>query len=317
VWDATTGLPKRVLAESSDASLTVQAFGELSSEGLVFAVQNLVDRQRAEMSSQVRAWERYTGALQYAVRIEGRGRQLAISPDGKLLAVVAERSQNDFPRPRGVVNVGNIEVLDAVTGNRVGSLKGPVSQEMALCFSPASDAIASITGSDFRLWDIKSSEVRKTFELAEHSRIIPAGRPSAGAIQPTQFYAAAISPDLRWAITTGVGDEHVFIWNIEAGSKHTDLVIPGLFTSKLAISPDSRLLAVSARLSQGHDGLMKNSITVWDVQKGRQLLLLEPDPLELPNSISFSADGKKLLSASGATSAILWDLSDAYAQLEK
>ncbi|MHC4401517.1 MAG: M56 family metallopeptidase [Planctomycetota bacterium] len=311
VWDAARGM----LTHTLDAGFSVQAVGDLSSEGLVFAVAGLNDRQQAVIRSQVRAWERYTGALQYAARIEGRGRKLAISPDGRLLAVISH-TDTDSKHDAWAVKEGSIEVLEAVTGNRVASLKVPTSREMALRFSPSSDAIASIAGSEFRLWDIKSGEARKSFELERHTRVVPPGRPMAGSSRRTQFYAAAVSPDLHWAVTTGLGDERVFVWNIEEGSKHKDLAIQGLFTTELAISPDSRLLAVSARLSQNHDDPKKNTITVWDIRQGRQLLSLEPDPKTLPNSISFSADGKYLLSASGASSVILWDLSEAHAQLE-
>jgi WD40 repeat protein len=152
--------------------------------------------------------------------------------------------------------------------------------------------------------------------LSGHTKTVRPGRPNAGTALSAELYAAAISPDLRWAVTSGLDDEHIFVWDLEHGIKHKELVIPEMFTSRLAISPDSRLVAVSVRITQDHDAAKKNTITVWDLQEGRQLLALEPDPSELPNTISFSVDGKQLISASGTTSVILWDLSEAYAQLE-
>jgi WD40 repeat protein len=139
----------------------------------------------------------------------------------------------------------------------------------------------------------------------------------AGEVQPTELYAAVISPDLHWAVTTGLYDEHVFVWRTEKGSKHTELTIPGMVTSKIAISPDSQLVAVSARLSRDFDAEKKNTISIWELESGRQLFNIVPDPSALPNSISFSPDGKYLLSASRTSSAILWDLSEAYSKLEK
>jgi WD40 repeat protein/beta-lactamase regulating signal transducer with metallopeptidase domain len=319
VWDAARGTVRHVL----DAGLHVQAIADVSSEGLVLALTDFVDRERAGIRSQVRAWERYTGGLQYAVRIKGRGRSLSVSPDGKRLAVLShvDSGPDVAPAAPGQVTEGTIEVLDAITGQRLGSLRCPTRQETGLQFSPESDAIASIAGAEFRLWDIESGEVRKSFKLEEHSRIVPPGRPMAGETTPTRFYASAISPDLRWAVTTGLGDSKAFVWDIDKGTKHKELTIDGLFTSKLAISQDSRLLAVSGFVSQNpsdnrRDEQDGNTVTLWDIRHGRQLLTLQPDPSDLPNSISFSPDGKYLLSASGAKSAILWDLSEARAKLD-
>jgi WD40 repeat protein len=319
LWDAGNGVPIHALGEFSRGP-SVLAIGEVAARGLVMAVGGLVDRQQTAMCSQVRAWDRYAGSLQYAVRIDGRGRNLAISPDEKLLAVIACKDSSDLADVFGpsteLVN-GTIEVLDTATGNRVASLNGSFTDQMALQFSPNSDAIASIAGSTFRLWNIKIGDVQRTFELQGHTRISPPGSPSPGAALPTELYAAAIAPNLRWAATTGGRDKHVFVWNVAKGIKHKDLIVPGMGTSQLAISPDSRLLAVSARLSHDHDAANKNTITIWDPKEGRQLLVLAPDASELPAYISFSPDGKHLLSASGTSSAILWDLSAAYTQLEK
>lgn len=328
VWDAARG----TVIHELNAALAVRAIAEVPSEGLILALTDFTDRQRVEIRSQVRAWERYTGGLQYAVRLEGRGPNLAVSPNGKLLAVLSQVSspRNDDPfavEPvAGQKTVCRIEVLDVITGSRVASLPGPTlrnpaGQEVGLRFSPDSRSIASLAGSEFQLRDIKSGELRKSFNLEGHSRPIPPGRPRAGAPTPTQFCGFAIAPNLRWAATSGLGHARVFIWNLAQGTKYTELTIDGMTSSKLAISPDSRLLAVSAVVVENpydneRDEQDGNVIAVWDVRHGRQLLPLTPDPSATPNSISFSPDGKYLLSASGAKSAILWDLSEARAKLE-
>jgi WD40 repeat protein/beta-lactamase regulating signal transducer with metallopeptidase domain len=325
VWDAATGAPIHSLGDFMPGGHSVQAIAEVSSTGLVFAVGTLYDRQQPAMLSQVRAWERDAGSLHYAVRVDGRAQNLAISPDGTLLAVLIgehEDADDVFSPPAGSTK-GAIEILDPQTGKRVAIFNAPSSDRTALQFSPTSEAIASIAGSTFQLHvihepvDVLSGIVERAFELKGHRWINPPDAQQPGAIQPTEVYAAAIAPNLRWVATTGLRDERVFIWDAERGVKQKELIIPGMATSTLAISPDSRLLAVSVRFSHDHDSATKNSISLWDLVEGRQLLALEPDPSELPAFITFSPDGKHLLSASGTSSAILWDLSAAYVQLGK
>jgi WD40 repeat protein/beta-lactamase regulating signal transducer with metallopeptidase domain len=324
IWDASTGEPKRRLGEFGTLG-SVHAIGTLSSQGLVFALGEVINRQRMAIQGQLRAWERYTGELQYAVRFEGRARNLAISPDGKLLALA---SRPDPPGDDTIVDLtsaadGSIEVLQAVTGNRVASLKSPVARATVLQFAPDSSAVATITESEFRIRDVISGEVLKSIELAKHRQIVRPGRPMAGESRPTSVYAAAVSPDLRWAVTTGRDDERVFVTEVETGVKHAEFVIRGMIASELAVSPDSRLLAVSAFVSTRADDsnsqdvtVRENTITIWDIDGKRRLLTLTPDAEQLSNAISFSADGKGLLSASGGTSVILWDLTGAYKALD-
>jgi WD40 repeat protein len=321
VWNAGDG----TITHELDGALNVHAIADVPSEGLILALTEFTDRQHIAIRSQVRAWERYTGGLQYAVRIEGRGRALAVSPNGKLLAVISQsdRGPDHAPFAPGQASAGSIEVLEVITGSRVTSLPGTtmIQQNVALQFSADSAAIACIAGPEFRSWEVTSGETQRRFNLDEHSRIVPPGRPMAGQMRPTEFHAFAISPDLRWGVTTGLGDPRVFVWDVDKGAKHKELTIEGLFTSKLAVSGDSRLLAVSAYLARNtadnqRDEEHRSTITVWDIRQGTHLLTLQPDPKELPNAISFSPDGKYLLSASGAKSVIVWDLSEARAKLQ-
>ena len=97
---------------------------------------------------------------------EGEIRDMALSPDGKILAVggIFAPVGADFEEVLNAgINMGVIRLYDFVSGTMVGVLKGHTSPVNALAFSPDGRLLASIAWDlSIRVWDLKQ---RRTLQV--------------------------------------------------------------------------------------------------------------------------------------------------------
>lgn len=241
---------------------------------------------------------------------------LAISPDGNRIAV----------RHQG----GNLDVLDAVEGRRLGVLTND-GRSAAMAFVPGSQLFASGNRSNQKplisFWDLTRSQIVRTLP------------------HPTPVSALAVSMDGNWLATVDV-EPRLRLWNMASGellheirglgamnnlgrvplfspdgttlafgemdgsirlldreSGRIRITIPaptrGNGVMALAFSPDNRLLAAGYGLSDG-------TIRLWDTSTGAPAGVLEGHRSWV-SRLLFAPDGKRLYSASADQTLRVWD----------
>ncbi len=201
---------------------------------------------------------------------------LALSPDGKILAIGGE----------GVRESDEILLWDLQSRRRIGEpLNAPGEVASTLIFSPDGRFLVSWGPyGKFGLWD-----------MSDRSLVAHVGY---GANSAT----AAISPDGgTLAVTLGRADvDDVLLWDVERRAAIGPPLIIGHVVDALAFSPDGRLLAV---------GRADGTVDLWDIHRGEAIgqSLDASDPAD--TSLLFSPDGR-ILAVGGSDDGVitLWDM---------
>jgi WD40 repeat protein len=236
---------------------------------------------------------------------------LALSPDGKLLAVGAAD--------------GTIRILDTAAGGPqasvIRSLSGHQGETFDVDFSGDGRYLVS-GGADgkVRVWEMTRRTAPVT--LAGHSRevyavgVSPDGRIVASGSEDGTIrlwdaasqrlirtlrgpggaiYSVVFSPAGKWLAAAGAGNlvevwDHASARRVSLPKGHTDSVL------SLCISPDGRRLASASA---------DRTIKLWDVDGKREIGTMWSDQGHF-GSVAFSPDGRTL--ASGSTIVSLWDV---------
>jgi WD40 repeat protein len=195
--------------------------------------------------------------------------RIAISPDGKLIAIVKESSK------AGVV------LYDRATGKQVRGLSPRIDGGMGLfAFTPdgkyllthrgrENNAQAQTVRFEVLVWEVATGNLRRRFDLRRRQGRFRRGRLGA------QRYAASDK-----VLVVGGEDEVGTVYDLETGKEMGDLA--GKHEPKmLALSRDGKWL-----LTAGKD----DKLIVWDVDK-RKVLHDLYDHLEEITAVAISPDG--------------------------
>jgi WD40 repeat protein/DNA-binding SARP family transcriptional activator len=232
---------------------------------------------------------------------------------------------------------GDVRLWDFTTGPSVGGLNWP-DRQFAAALSPDGKCALTSTGGDLLYWDMENVEV--ILRLSGHDEPVfdvvfsPDGQRAVStsgdpfALDPAsmiywdlekgepirrldwedQLYHVAITPDGRYAVTSGnitPQSPTVFIWDLISGEV-IDRFQTGpesLTVAGVALSPDGKLV-IGGLLD---DPFQRDWVRLWDFETGEMLASFvghEFSVLEL----AFLPDGKKAISVSWDRSLILWDI---------
>jgi WD40 repeat protein/serine/threonine protein kinase/class 3 adenylate cyclase len=281
-----------------------------------------------------------SGPVRWELNHSGAVRQLGFSPDGNVLAVVAETAE------AGPVELRVWNMADGAL------LLGPVPWEGGLdaeSFSPDSAYLAVAgPGAEARIWNLREKRVQGTplrhdgvvlsaLFSPDGSRVVTSGTDNSARVWNTADGTLAAGPFLHEGsvrlarfhpngkkivtevITTNVVADSTAggvskvrswttcrIWDIERGVM---LLEPwphdgGTFTARF--SPDGVLAA-----SAGWD----HRVTVWNIEDGKVVA----GPFahdDLPVKLTFSRDGRRLLVANRDRSIHVWDIPGNRAHIE-
>ncbi len=221
----------------------------------------------------VRLWDMATGkeVRQYRGHADWI-RCLAYSPNGKVIAAGAADE--------------SILVWDAATGKKVQRLTGQKEKEsagfgrrMLVTFSPDGKALATRGGDEtIRLWDVATGKEVWRFEgHPEHvwSIAFSADGRNLAAFASTPYGTEEMKPGWIW------------VWDVATGKDVRRWRLPDSDVCLVALSPDLKTLVTCLRFGGPRE------LKLWDVATGKHVRSLS----EYPRALTFSADGKALVSA--------------------
>lgn len=302
-WDAATGqmfgaLPGHAGPVSGIA--LVKNGAEFISTGTDRAIR----RYRRDSPGPV-LFKGHTGVVQYA----------AFSPDGKRFVSCGEWPEGDR----------TVRIWDVEKGTEILKIDHPGQAPMAI-FSPNGRFIASTSDdSNIYLWDAKTGEKVRTFKghsevvmgiafNAEGTQLLSGGSDSTARVWDVEtgrelqkftghsgsmVKRVAFHPDGKHALTAG-RDNFVRMWSIDNANEVQKFKSSGKWADSLAVTRDGKYLAVAGTFENGRE------VYIYEIESGKKLIECIGHTEGLTH-VSFSADGKRLLSSSYDGTARLWD----------
>ena len=291
LWDSKTGEPVHILEGHTQ-----------SVRGVAFSP----DGERAVTTSldhSARVWSVETGKQSVILGHGDVVTSAAFSPDGQ--RIVTASDDNTVP------------IWDAQMGERIVTLSGRTA-----VYSPDGRSIVTSDGDTARIWNADNGKLAMVLR-GHRSRVTgavfsPDGRSvltasddktarlwSAGTETNTQMAVlaahtgsagrAVFSPDGRRALTAS-DDNSVRLWDAEAGRQIATFTRAG--SGMAAFSPDARLVAIPDN----------NTVVVRDANTGEREDRIFQGHSAAVQSVAFSADGRRIVTASDDRTARVWDL---------
>jgi RNA polymerase sigma factor (sigma-70 family) len=220
----------------------------------------------------VRFWDLATGKLQRLQRLPQSQKAMALSADGKTVALTSEE---------------HLHLWDIASAKEIRRIPtGNLANEKQLNwveFSPDGKMLAAGNyDSTVFLWDVASGKERAHFKHKDNF-----------------IRNLAFSADGK--MLAALGDQHILLWDVASGKELQDIEGRNSFYSRLIFSPDGKLLVESST----------NAIRLCDVATGKRLKDIEfdraYDEYVLNNTSTFAPEGKTLAIDLGH-SLVLWNL---------
>ena len=269
IWDIVSG-PESVVQASLQAHTDVVTSAVLSTDG-TFIVSSSHDFS-------IRVWDTINGEMKLPPMVGHQGWvfAVAISSDGRLIA----SGSGDH----------TIRLWDAGTGKLVGQpLHGHNNVVTALSYSVDGRWLAS--GSfdmTVRVWDVAT------------------WHPAASGVLPCNGFILTVahSPDGKYLAAAGFGG-FIHLW--QSGTNKLTRTIQANPTESEGFATDSTInsIAFSPDATRIMFGASDNLVSIWDVEHGHQVLVLEGH-VQTVCSIAYSPNGQYVASGSTDRSVRIW-----------
>ena len=256
VWDLATG---GLVTLEGPAKLTARDV-DFSPDGkrLVCVYRPIDDIRLKDSPLSIRIWDLVTRqAIVTIDRLPTGVRTPTFSPDGKLLAAIAQHS-------------AFVKVWDAATGHEVFSGQLTDGQNVAdVAFSPDGKRLAACGGGgEIRIWDVASRETPVTW-------------PS----QSRYGDCLAFSPDGK-RLAVGGSEGMVELWDTATGQRVQTFKGHFGLVDTLAFSPDGTRLAT---------GSVDGTLRLWDTTTRRDSVSIPKAAFSARGLFQLSPDGQTLL----------------------
>ncbi len=261
-------------------------------------------------SRTVCVWEMATGKLLHQFPGTYEWRNIALSPDGKLVAIGQEKAvflwdlasgkevrRLAHPNATGsafspdgkilaVGGYGPIQLWEIASGKSTAKLPLDSTSVTELAFTPDGKTLIAGPrfGSKIGLWDVASGKKRQELDA-----------------KGGDIFSFALSPD-GTILATGNRQGGIPLWDVKTGKLIQKLQAKGRKEcTAVAFAPDGKTLAAVERVNDDND-----IVSFWDVASGKELPRPKND-IHAFWKVVFAPDGKTLIT--GWCSAIcLWDL---------
>jgi WD40 repeat protein len=239
----------------------------------------------------------------------GSGLSVAISPNGKLLAMggtngdihlwqlpetqllITNKGHASLvfsvvfsPDSRMLASGsadGTVKLWDCSTGECLKVLQGHIGNAWSVAFSRDGHSLASGSGDGtLRCWDLNTGQCLKTLQA-----------------HLGQVWSVAFSPQCRTLASSGA-DNTMKLWDVSTGQCLKTFQSDNNQVQSVAFSPDGKILA-----SGGNDSLVR----CWDINTGECFRICQAHTKRVL-SIAFSPNGKTLASSSEDSTVRLWDV---------
>jgi eukaryotic-like serine/threonine-protein kinase len=173
-----------------------------------------------------------------------------------------------------------LTVTDGQTGKVLQSLKKP---GQLLAFSPDGQLVAMAADNSVSIWDLGTG--KRTLSLRVEG--------------PETFSVGAFSADGKIFAAPGLLD--IKLWELPSGKPRSPLARPGNLANPdlitgLAFRPDGKVLATAG---------LDQMIRIWDLQKREVTAVLRAQEGESLIGLTFSPDGRRLVSMGGRATKLL------------
>jgi WD40 repeat protein len=242
------------------------------------------------VDTSVRVWNGTDGKQLQMVEPFSKGISMAaIDPTGRYVVIANIVRPQDEPLA-GPNGWNDLRLFDLNTRAEVRQFRG--LDRVATCAAFTSDGRRLLAGSydaKLHIWDVDTGA-------------------SVGTLDGHQnpIYGVAVSADGRVALT-GSSDKSVRLWDLldkkalKVLGKHQDVV------QCVAVSPDGKFGASGGGGDfDGSAGARDYAIRIWNLSTMTEARRLTPTHTDQVNALAFSADGRRLLSASKDGTVRLW-----------
>jgi RNA polymerase sigma factor (sigma-70 family) len=294
-----------------DSVTAVQKF-QVNHDGWVRSIALSPDGSHLVSSSlddTVRLWDTATGREIY--RLPGHGkvgghRLVCFTPDGQRFLSYGDDHY---------LRVWDVRTGKALRESRIRSTGMEVPDEEALGRGDSGMSTGVFSGDG------------KTLVLAAESKVYVVDVETGKEVRQldtelSMLDRVALSPDGRYLLVSSWGkpverklpdgrtgmdvakDHPLELWDLKAGSRVRQTMLPGSFSGPLTFAADGRTYAAAFKEKEEKQSM---SVRIWNTDKGEQCPGISVIPAPVV-SLCFSPDGKRLVTGLKDTTALIWEL---------